>query len=258
MDRPFVTQNNSPTEAPDGARGVVGHMAAKARMEFGYNPPAGDRGLEIIVPRDYLGDLHHSLDVASQGFSSLWVSDHLNYADEWRIECWTLLTWIAARYPGPELGTIVMSNSFRQPSILAKMAASLHEMSSGRFILGYGAGWHEGEHKAYGLEYPSPRERIEMFEEGVQIIKTMWTDSPASFSGKHYTIKNAYSEPRPDPLPPLMLGGGDRKSTRLNSSHQIISYAVFCLKKKNLIKCKTFFFKNKISYIPFMNNYIFF
>ena len=50
----------------------------------------------------------------------------------------------------------------------------------------------------------------------------------------------------------------DRKSTRLNSSHQIISYAVFCLKKKNLIKCKTFFFKNKISYIPFMNNYIFF
>ncbi len=182
-------------------------------MEFGYNPPAGDRGLEVIVPRDYLGDLHRALDVASQGFTSLWVSDHLNYADEWRVECWTLLTWIAARYPGPELGTIVMSNSFRQPSILAKMAASLHEMSSGRFILGYGAGWHEGEHKAYGLEYPSPRERIEMFEEGVQVIKTMWTDSPASFSGKHYTIKNAYSEPRPDPLPPLMLGGGGEKLT---------------------------------------------
>ncbi|HCV27688.1 MAG TPA: hypothetical protein DGB32_05140 [Dehalococcoidia bacterium] len=188
-------------------------MATKARMEFGYNPPAGDRGLENIVPRDYLGDLHRSLDVASQGFTSLWVSDHLNYADEWRVECWTLLTWIAARYPGPELGTIVMSNSFRTPSILAKMAASLHEMSSGRFILGYGAGWHEGEHTAYGLEYPSPRQRIEMFEEGVQVIKAMWTDSPASFSGQHYMIENAYSEPRPDPLPPLMLGGGGEQLT---------------------------------------------
>ena len=57
-------------------------MATKARMEFGYNPPAGDRGLEVIVPRGYLGDLHRALDVASQGFTSLWVSDHLNYADE--------------------------------------------------------------------------------------------------------------------------------------------------------------------------------
>ena len=55
-------------------------------MEFGYNPPSGERGQELIRPREFLQDLHHSLDIASQGFGSLWVSDHLNYADEFRME----------------------------------------------------------------------------------------------------------------------------------------------------------------------------
>ena len=99
-------------------------------VEFGYNPPSGDRGQEHIRPREFLQDLHRSLDVASQGFDSLWVSDHLNYAAEFRLECWTMLSWIARRYPGPRLGTIVMSNSFRSPSLMAKMGASLQEMSS--------------------------------------------------------------------------------------------------------------------------------
>ena len=109
-------------------------------MEFGYNPPCGDRGYELIIPREYLSDLHSALDVDSQSFGSLWSSDHLNYSSEFRVECWTLLTWMAARYPGPMLGTVVMCNSFRNPSLLAKMSASLQQMSSGRLILGYGAG----------------------------------------------------------------------------------------------------------------------
>ncbi len=98
-------------------------MANRPRMEFGYNPPTGARGVEDIRPREFLSDLHRALDVASQGFGSLWVSDHLKYADDFRTECWTLLTWIAARYPGPGLGAIVMSNSFRSPSLTAKVAA---------------------------------------------------------------------------------------------------------------------------------------
>ena len=120
-------------------------------MEFGYNPPCGDRGYETIHPTDYLSDLHHALDIASQNFSSLWSSDHLNYQSEFRVECWTLLTWMAARYPGPMLGTVVMCNSFRNPSLLAKMTASLQHMSNGRLILGYGAGWYEREYLSYGL-----------------------------------------------------------------------------------------------------------
>ncbi len=120
-----------------------------ARMEFGYHPPSGDRGIEIIRPREYMTDLTRALDVAAPAFHSLWISDHLAYADEFRLECWTHLTWLAARYPEPKLGTIVMCNSWRQPSLMAKMAASLHYLSGERLILGYGAGWFEGEYRAY-------------------------------------------------------------------------------------------------------------
>tara|TARA_B100000029_G_scaffold516465_1_gene630028 strand:+ start:3903 stop:4826 length:924 start_codon:yes stop_codon:yes gene_type:complete len=185
----------------------------KPLMEFGYNPPAGERGYELITPRNYLYDLHRALDVASQSFSSIWSSDHLNYDSEFRVECWTMLTWMAARYPGPMLGTVVMCNSFRNPSLLAKMSASLQEMSMGRLILGYGAGWYEDEYKSYGFDYPSPGVRVDMFEEGVKIIKQMWVDSPANFKGKYYRVENVYCEPRPCPQPILMLGGGGEKKT---------------------------------------------
>ena len=185
----------------------------KPLMDFGYNPPCGERGYEVITPRNYLYDLHRALDVASLNFSSLWSSDHLNYGSEFRVECWTMLTWMAARYPGPMLGTVVMCNSFRSPALLAKMSASLQEMSTGRLILGYGAGWYEDEYKSYGFDYPSAGVRVDMFEEGVQIIKKMWVDSPANFKGKYYRIDKVYCEPRPDPQPILMLGGGGEKKT---------------------------------------------
>ena len=187
----------------------------KPLMDFGYNPPCGERGYEVITPRNYLYDLHRALDVASQNFSSIWSSDHLNYEAEFRVECWTMLTWMAARYPGPMLGTVVMCNSFRNPSLLAKMSASLQEMSMGRLILGYGAGWYEDEYRAYGFDYPSAGVRVEMFEEGVQIIKKMWVDSPATFNGKYYHIDNVYCEPRPQPQPILMLGGGEKKTLKV-------------------------------------------
>ena len=186
---------------------------AKPLMDFGYNPPCGERGYEIITPSNYMYDLHRALDVASQNFSSIWSSDHLNYQSEFRVECWTMLTWMAARYPGPMLGTVVMCNSFRNPSLLAKMSASLQEMSIGRLILGYGAGWYEDEYRAYGFDYPPAGIRVDMFEEGVQIIKKMWVDSPATFKGDYYQIENVYCEPRPKPPPILMLGGGGEKRT---------------------------------------------
>ena len=190
------------------------------RLEFGYHPPSGDRNLEVIRPREYLSDLHRVLDISTQGFGSIWVSDHLASAGEYRIECWTLLTWLAARYPGVKLGTMVMSNSFRRPSLMARMATSLQELSSGRLILGYGAGWMEEEYRAYGFDFPSLRTRVEMLEEGVQIIKALWTDAPASFAGKHYSIKDAHCEPRPDPVPPIMIGGaGERFTLPLVARH---------------------------------------
>lgn len=195
-------------------------MRGKPLMEFGYNPPSGERGYETIRPREYLGDLHRALDVASQSFGSLWTSDHLNYGSEWRLECWTLLTWMAARYPGPQLGTVVMSNSFRSPALMAKMAASIQELTYGRLILGYGAGWYEPEYRAYGYDFPSARTRIDMLDEGVRVMKSMWTQSPASFEGRHYRVEDVHCEPLPNPTPILMLGGGgERRTLRVVAEH---------------------------------------
>ena len=123
-------------------------------MDFGYNPPTGPRSMEKIRPSFFSLDLEKTLNIASNGFKSIWVSDHLNYTDEFRLECWTLLTWIAAKFPQFDLGTIVMCNSFRNPSLMAKMATTIQHLSNDRLILGYGAGWYAEEYKAFGFEYP--------------------------------------------------------------------------------------------------------
>jgi alkanesulfonate monooxygenase SsuD/methylene tetrahydromethanopterin reductase-like flavin-dependent oxidoreductase (luciferase family) len=189
-------------------------------VHFGYNPPSGTRGIEQFDQRTFVRDLQHVLDIASQSFASLWVSDHLMTAQPFRMDVWTQLTWIAARYPGPQLGTIVLANSFRHPPLLAKMAASLQAFSHGRFILGYGAGWHEPEYRAYGYPFPPTRVRIAEMVEGVQVMRAMWTNSPATFAGAYYQVRDAYCEPRPEPLPPVMLGGdGERYLLRAVAEH---------------------------------------
>src|SRR4051812_3810237 len=111
-------------------------MSTPKKPAFGYNPPTGERGLETIRPATFVADLHNVLDTATDGLTSIWIADHLQFATNYRLECWTQLAWIAARYPNVQLGTIVLANSFRQPSLMAKMAASLQALSEGRFILG--------------------------------------------------------------------------------------------------------------------------
>jgi alkanesulfonate monooxygenase SsuD/methylene tetrahydromethanopterin reductase-like flavin-dependent oxidoreductase (luciferase family) len=191
-------------------------------VEFGYNPPSGTRQIERFPAETFVRDLQDALDIASatQAFSSLWVSDHLMTVEPFRMECWTQLTWIAARYPGPLLGTIVMANNYRPPALLAKMAATLQAFSRGRLVLGYGAGWHEPEYRAYGYEFPSARVRIEQMVEGIKVMRAMWTHSPATFQGTYYQVENAYCEPRPSPQPMLMIGGdGERLTLRAVAEH---------------------------------------
>ena len=189
-------------------------------IEFGYNPPSGTRGIERFPAATFVRDLQDILDVACQSFSSLWVSDHLMTAEPFRMECWTQLTWIAARYPGPMLGTIVLANSYRHPPLMAKMAASLQTFSRGRLILGYGAGWLEREYRAYGYEFPPASVRIEQMVEALQLMRAMWTSSPATFHGAYYHIEDAYCEPRPDPPPIIMIGGdGEQRTLRAVAEH---------------------------------------
>jgi alkanesulfonate monooxygenase SsuD/methylene tetrahydromethanopterin reductase-like flavin-dependent oxidoreductase (luciferase family) len=195
-------------------------MPASQKLLLGYNPPTGDRGTEIIDPRTYTTDLQGVLDVAAKTFSSFWISDHHMPADRFRLECWSVLMWVAARYPGQMLGTCVMANSYRHPPFLAKMVASLQYLSNGRFIFGYGAGWTEEEYLAYGYEFPSARKRIEQLDDGVRVIKKLWTEKPANHKGPYYEVTNAYCEPQPDPVPPIMLAGdGEKYMLRVVAEH---------------------------------------
>lgn len=190
------------------------------RVDFGYNPPTGTREIEQFDPRTFVRDLQDVLEIASQSFSSLWFSDHLMTIEPFRMECWTELTWAAARFPGPLLGTIVMANNYRPPALLAKMAASLQAFSRGRLILGYGAGWHESEYRAYGYEFPPARVRIAQMVEGIELMRAMWTESPATYTGRYYQIENAYCEPRPEPPPIVMIGGdGEQLTLRAVAQH---------------------------------------
>lgn len=145
-----------------------------------------------------------------------WVVDHFQFDDLPIMECFSLLAHSAGRQPGLRFGTLVVGQSFRNPALTAKIAATLQMLSGGRFTLGIGAGWKEDEYRAYGYPYPAPSVRIEQLAEAVQIIQAMWRATPASFAGRHYQIDNAYCEPRPDPAPILMIGGaGEQRTLRV-------------------------------------------
>jgi alkanesulfonate monooxygenase SsuD/methylene tetrahydromethanopterin reductase-like flavin-dependent oxidoreductase (luciferase family) len=192
----------------------------RPRLAFGYNPPAGNRLIERIDPATFAADLDRVLSVAAPSFESLWVSDHFMTEDRFRMECWTELTWIAARFPGPMLGTIVLGNSYRHPPLLAKMAASLQYLSGGRLILGYGAGWAEDEYRAYGYDFPSARIRIAQMVEAIEVIRALWTGVAVSYEGQHYRLTDAIGVPAPQPTPPIMIGGdGERLTLRAVAEH---------------------------------------
>ena len=142
------------------------------------------------------------------------------------MECFTILGAIAARTNRIRIGELVTGVPYRNPALLAKICATLDVISHGRTIVGLGAAWHEPEFTAYGWPFPSTRERLEMLEEAVQIVDRMLTQRPASFTGKHYTVQNAYNDPMPDqkPRPPIMIGGsGERVILRL-----VAQYADYC------------------------------
>jgi alkanesulfonate monooxygenase SsuD/methylene tetrahydromethanopterin reductase-like flavin-dependent oxidoreductase (luciferase family) len=151
------------------------------------------------------------LDQTAAPFGSLWFPDHVQYGGHRVAEGWTLLTYALARYPDKLCGHEVLCNSFRNPAHLAKMAATAQALSGGRVILGIGAGWNQEEYLAYDWPFPPTRVRIEQMSEAIELIRLMWTKSPASYKGEHYQISQAYCEPRPSPIPPVMIGGSGEK-----------------------------------------------
>ncbi len=160
------------------------------------------------------------LDRAADAFDSLWFPDHVQYGNNNVAESWSMLAFALARYPDKICGHEVLCNSFRNPALLAKMVATTQALSGGRVVLGIGAGWNEEEYRAYGWPFPSARVRIAQLAEAIELIRALWTEAPANYQGQHYQIANAFCEPRPDPMPPIMVGGeGEQYLLRVVAQH---------------------------------------
>lgn len=188
-----------------------------SKVQFGISVPSGSR--DKARRSEYMANVQKALDLASGHFDSAWFIDHTQFDDADLMEGWTAVSYLSALNPQFTWGHAVICQSFRNPGLLGKMAATLQYMSGGRFILGIGAGWKEDEYTSYGYQFPSPGERVEQLDETLQIVKALWTEERATFHGKYYNIEEAWCEPKPDPLPIVMVGGSKPKMLRLVVRH---------------------------------------
>lgn len=150
------------------------------------------------------------------GFDSVWLADHMQRSSLDVFECWTAVAALATETKKIRIGTSVTCASFRNPALLAKMAATVDQISGGRLELGLGAGYDESEFSSYGIPFPSLKARTGILEESVEIVRTLWTSkSAASFQGAVFRVSNALCEPKPvqKPYPPIWVAG--RSSTVL-------------------------------------------
>lgn len=186
-------------------------------VEFGLVLPAGPRKGAL---ERYLGDLDASLAQVERLFTGLWMTDHFFWEDEPTYEAWTVLAYIAARYPRFLIGPIVLSQSYRNPALLAKMGATLQHLSGGRLVMAVGAGWKEDEYRAYDYPFPALPVRLQQLHDTLEILKRLWTQpGRVTVHGTHYRVDDAYCEPKPDPLPPIIVGGGGPTTLKLAAQY---------------------------------------
>lgn len=133
------------------------------------------------------------------------------------MEAVALMAAVAAETSRVRVGCNVLCCAFRNPGILAKSLITIDHISNGRLEVGLGAGWHADEHEAFGVPFLPPRQRLDRFEEAVQIIKSMLTQEVTTFEGDYFTVRNAYSSPKPiQASPRIWIGGrGERRTLRL-------------------------------------------
>ncbi|MGH2490951.1 MAG: LLM class flavin-dependent oxidoreductase, partial [Candidatus Limnocylindria bacterium] len=159
-------------------------------------------------------------EAESAGFRALWVSDHLLLsADAVATDCleaWSLLAALAVDTKTIRIGPMVTSQSYRNPALLAKIAAGVDQISGGRLEFGVGAGWKEVEYKAYGYHYPDDPTRVTQLVETLEICTRLWTEPKASYRGKHYRIEGAVCSPKPVQKPlPIWIGGTKPRVMRI-------------------------------------------
>jgi F420-dependent oxidoreductase-like protein len=174
---------------------------------------------------DIEGLVARALACEESGFHSLWLADHMwarGLPDVDHLEIWTTLAALAMRTRSLRLGSLVLCNAYRNPALVAKMAATLDHISAGRLELGIGAGWMDEEFRGYGYHFAPVRERIEQLDEGLEVIRRLFTEPRATFQGKYYALDEAPNNPKPiqKPYPPITIGGaGERLLLRVVAKH---------------------------------------
>lgn len=185
-------------------------------MRFGYWANSEQPYEQIVA------SARHAESIGMDGF---WFADHFfssfgNDLSPWR-ECWTVLTGVAASVPRLRIGPLVSGNTYRHPALLAKIATTVDEVSGGRVVLGLGAGWQENEHRAYGIELGSVKERLDRFEEACEVLRGLLSHERTTFLGEHYQLTAAPMEPKgaDGPIPLLIGGGGEQRTLRIAARH---------------------------------------
>lgn len=178
-------------------------------MEFGLDIAQQRLDWSEVVSRAELAD--------ELGFTGVWGFDHFQplYGEGPGncFEGWTTIAALSGLTERVRLGLLVTGNTYRHPALLAAQAITVDHASGGRLDVGFGAGWYEPEHRELGIEFPSLRERIDRFEEALEVVTRLMDGGPSTFEGEHYQLAEALLLPRPvQPRPPLWIGAsGERR-----------------------------------------------
>jgi F420-dependent oxidoreductase-like protein len=197
-------------------------------MRFGLFVPQGWRlDLAGIDVADHWPTMLDVAKTAEDGpFESIWVFDHFHTVpvptQEATHEAWTLMAAFAAATSRVRLGQMCTCIGYRNPAYLAKVAATVDVISGGRAEMGIGAGWYEHEWRAYGYGFPGAGDRLGMLEEGVEIMRQLWTQGTATLDGQHYQVAGAIGQPLPlqaGGVPLWIAGGGEKKTLRIAAQY---------------------------------------
>ena len=180
-------------------------------MRFGLDVSQHQLAWDEIVARAKLAE--------EAGLDGVWVFDHFKalYRDPKgpSLEAWTLLAGLARETARVRLGTLVTGMTYRHPSVLAAEVVTVDHLSGGRVECAIGAAWNEPEHRELGIAFPSTTERMDRLEEGVQVLRLLFTADDVTFAGRHYRLEHATYNPKPiqQPHPPIWIGGEGRRRT---------------------------------------------
>jgi F420-dependent oxidoreductase-like protein len=162
------------------------------------------------------------------GWDGVYIADHFmpnagtgRAPDQPTLECGSVVAALGATVPRVRIGTLVYGNTYRHPAVLANMAATVDQISGGRFTLGVGAGWQINEHEQYGIELPPVKQRLDRFVEALLVLKGLLRAPLTTVDGEYYQLIDAVCEPKPvqEPLPILIGGSGEKRMLRIVAQH---------------------------------------